>query len=106
MAPASVIGGVARGAAFAGCGRLACWAFLGDSGGAWLAHGRREGREMCNLSEWIVREAFLAYDRGDVTVMMDLVDPCLEWVRLDPGPADPRQQIRDGRGELEKALRE
>jgi hypothetical protein len=26
---------------------------------------------MCNQNEWIVREAFLAYDRGDVTRMMD-----------------------------------
>ncbi len=61
---------------------------------------------MCNLSEWIVREAFLAYDRGDVAAMMDFVDPCLEWVCLDPGPADPQQRIRRGRGELEKALRQ
>ena len=30
---------------------------------------------MCNQNEWIVREAFLAYDRGDVTRMMDFVDP-------------------------------
>ncbi len=33
---------------------------------------------MCNLNEWIVREAFLAYDRGDITAMMDFVDPGLE----------------------------
>jgi hypothetical protein len=32
------------------------------------------GLQMCNLNEWIVREAFLAYDRGDVAAMMDLVD--------------------------------
>jgi len=44
---------------------------------------------MCNLSEWIVREALLAYDRGDVAAMMDFVDPCLEWVCLDPGPGRP-----------------
>jgi ketosteroid isomerase-like protein len=61
---------------------------------------------MCNLSEWIVREAFLAYDRGDVAAMMDFVDPCLEWVGPDPGPGDPQQPIRRGRGELEKALRQ
>jgi hypothetical protein len=35
----------------------------------------REGLSMCNQNEWIVREAFLAYDRGDVTRMMDFVDP-------------------------------
>ena len=44
---------------------------------------------MCNLSEWIVREALLAYDRGDVAAMMDFVDPCLEWDCLDPGPGRP-----------------
>ena len=38
--------------------------------------------------------------------MMDFVDPCLEWVCLDPGPGDPQQRIRRGRGELEKALRQ
>ncbi len=60
---------------------------------------------MCNLSEWIVREAFLAYDRGDVAAMMGLVDPSLEWTCLDPGPGDPRPRVVRGRGELEDALR-
>lgn len=60
---------------------------------------------MCNQSEWIVREAFLAYDRGDLARMMDLVDPDLEWTYLDPSEADPRPQTFHGRGELEKALR-
>ena len=41
---------------------------------------------MCNLNEWIVREAFLAYDRGDVATMMDFVDAGLEWTYLDHGP--------------------
>jgi ketosteroid isomerase-like protein len=60
---------------------------------------------MCNQSEWIVREAFLAYDRGDVARMMDFVDPDLEWTYLDPGVEDPQPQICHGRGELEEALR-
>ena len=60
---------------------------------------------MCNQSEWIVREAFLAYDRGDVARMMDFVDPDLEWTYLDPGAADPLPQVCRGRDELEKALR-
>jgi len=57
---------------------------------------------MCNQNEWIVREAFLAYDRGDVTRMMEFVDPDLEWTSLDPslGP-----QTHHGREQLEKALR-
>ena len=60
---------------------------------------------MCNENEWIVREAFLAYDRGDVARMMDFVDPDLDWTYLDPGQEDPQPQICHGRGELEKALR-
>jgi ketosteroid isomerase-like protein len=61
---------------------------------------------MCNQNEWIVREAFLAYDRGDVARVMDFVDPDLEWTYLDPGQDDPQPQIRHGREELEKALRQ
>ncbi len=60
---------------------------------------------MCNLNEWIVREAFLAYDRGEIARMMDLVDPDLEWTYLDPSLADPQPRTCHGRGELEKALR-
>jgi ketosteroid isomerase-like protein len=60
---------------------------------------------MCNHSEWIVREAFLAYDRGDVAGMMDLVDPGLEWTYLDPGLDEPRPQTCHGRAELELAVR-
>ena len=61
---------------------------------------------MCNQSEWIVREAFLAYERGDVTRMMDFVDPDLEWTYLDTDLEDPQPKARRGRGELEKALRQ
>jgi ketosteroid isomerase-like protein len=60
---------------------------------------------MCNQNEWIVREAFLAYDRGDVTRMMDFVDPDVDWTYLDSGPEGPRPRICRGRGELAKALR-
>ena len=60
---------------------------------------------MCNQNEWIVREAFLAYDRGDVTRMMDFVDPDVDWAYRDPGLEDPEPQTCHGRGELEKALR-
>ena len=60
---------------------------------------------MCNENEWIVREAFLAYDRGDFAHMMDFVDPGLRWTYLDPGLADPRPQVCRGREELEKVLR-
>jgi len=60
---------------------------------------------MCNQNEWIVREAFLAYDRGDVARVMDFVDPDLEWTYFDPDLEDPQPQTRHGSGELEKALR-
>jgi ketosteroid isomerase-like protein len=59
---------------------------------------------MCNQNEWIVREAFLAYNRGDVAGMMEFVDPDLEWSYLDPGVVDPQPQTCHGRGELEKRL--
>jgi ketosteroid isomerase-like protein len=61
---------------------------------------------MCNENEWIVREAFLAYDRGDFARMMDFVDPGLQWIHLDPGLPDPQPRVRGGREELEKALRQ
>ncbi len=60
---------------------------------------------MCNQNEWIVREAFLAYDRGDIAGMMAFVDPDLDWTYLDPALAEPQPQTCHGRGELEKALR-
>ncbi len=60
---------------------------------------------MCNQNEWIVREAFLAYDQGDVPRMMEFVDQDLEWTYLDPSVSEPRPRVCRGRGELEKALR-
>ena len=60
---------------------------------------------MCNENEWIVREAFLAYDRGDIARMMEFVDPELDWTYLDPALPEPQPQTCHGRGELEKALR-
>jgi len=57
---------------------------------------------MCNENEWIVREAFLAYDRGDVDRMLDFVDPGLEWTHPQPGQ---QLAVSAGRDELEQALR-
>jgi ketosteroid isomerase-like protein len=59
---------------------------------------------MCNENEWIVREAFLAYDRGDFARLMDFVDPDLEWTYFDPGQEHPEPHVRHGRDELKKAL--
>ena len=60
---------------------------------------------MCNQNEWIVREAFLAYARGDLARMMEFIDPDLEWTDGGPGQ-DDRAQVRAGRCELEQALRQ
>jgi len=60
---------------------------------------------MCNQNEWIVREAFLAYDKGDVARMMTYVHPDLDWIYFEPSGADSRSAVRHGRGELEAALR-
>lgn len=59
---------------------------------------------MCNQNEWIVREAFLAYNRGDLPRMMEFVDQDLEWTYLDPGLEEPLPQTCHGRAEYEKAL--
>ncbi len=67
-----------------------------------LAQG--EALRMCNENEWIVRKAFLAYDRGDFARMMDFHDPALRWTYFDPRLADPSPQVCTGREELEKAL--
>lgn len=59
---------------------------------------------MCNQNEWIVREAFLAYDRGDIKRLMTFVSPDLEWVYSHPGEDAPR--VSHGREALEKAVRQ
>src|SRR5262249_15842652 len=60
---------------------------------------------MCNENEWIVREALLAYDRGDVEPMMDLLAPDLEWTHLDLSLGNSQMRTDHGRYELENALR-
>jgi ketosteroid isomerase-like protein len=59
---------------------------------------------MCNQNEWIVREAFLAYDKGDVARMMTYVHPELDWTLLEPNGAAAQPTVRHGRAELEAAL--
>jgi ketosteroid isomerase-like protein len=57
---------------------------------------------MCNQNEWIVREAFLAYDKGDVQRLMEFLAPGMEWTHPDLERGTPRC---DGREELASALR-
>ena len=59
---------------------------------------------MSTANETLVRTAYAAYEQGDVTALLDTVDPDLEWTYLDPSEANPEPQICHGRGELEIAL--
>lgn len=64
---------------------------------------------MCNENEWIVREAFLAYARGDIARMLELVDADLEWTGIGPDRDEYRDdsaRVRVGRDALEQALRQ
>ena len=58
-----------------------------------------------NTNEGVIRSAFEAYADGDLTRMLEFVDPDLEWTYLDPAMGDPQPQICHGRHELETALR-
>lgn len=52
----------------------------------------------------LIRKAYEAYSRGDLTTMLESVDPDLEWTFLDPSLEDPQPQVCHGRHELETAL--
>jgi ketosteroid isomerase-like protein len=60
---------------------------------------------MPNENEALIRTAYDAYSRGDITAMLSIVDAALEWTYLDPSLADTQPQVCHGRGELEGALR-
>lgn len=59
---------------------------------------------MTNRNEGLVRQAYQAYTRGDLSGLLDLVDPDLEWTYLDPAFADPRPATCHGRDQLRAAL--
>ena len=59
---------------------------------------------MTNHNEELVRQAYQAYTRGDLTGLLDLVDPDLEWTYLNPAFADPRPATCHGRDQLQAAL--
>jgi ketosteroid isomerase-like protein len=59
---------------------------------------------MSEENEILVRAAYEAYDRGDMTGMLTLVHPDLEWTYLDPAFADPEPQTCHGRHQLMQAL--
>jgi ketosteroid isomerase-like protein len=59
---------------------------------------------MSEENEALVRAAYEAYGRGDLTTMLALVHPDLEWTYLNPAFADPEPQTCHGRHQLSHAL--
>ena len=59
---------------------------------------------MSEENEALVRRAYEAYGRGDVTRLLELVHPDLEWTYLDPSFADPQPQVCHGSEQLARAL--
>jgi ketosteroid isomerase-like protein len=53
----------------------------------------------------LIRRACQAYTSGDLDGMLELVDPDLEWIYLDPALERPTPQVCHGRQELEQVLR-
>ena len=59
---------------------------------------------MSEENEALVRSAYEAYGRGDVTGLLELVHPDLEWTYLDPSFENPQPQVCHGRDQLAWAL--
>jgi ketosteroid isomerase-like protein len=59
---------------------------------------------MSQTDEAVVRAAYEAYGAGEVTRLLDLVHPDLEWTYLDPSMADRQPRVCHGRAELAAAL--
>jgi ketosteroid isomerase-like protein len=59
---------------------------------------------MSEQNEALVRAAYEAYGRGDMTAMLTLVHPDLEWTYLDPAFPDPEPRTCHGRPQLLHAL--
>jgi ketosteroid isomerase-like protein len=59
---------------------------------------------MSNENETLIRTAYDAYSRGDISAMLEIFDAELEWTYLDPSVANPQPQVCHGRGELQAAL--
>jgi ketosteroid isomerase-like protein len=59
---------------------------------------------MSEENEAVVRAAYAALGRGDLSALLELVHPDLEWTYLDPGMQNPEPQTCHGRGQLEWAV--
>jgi ketosteroid isomerase-like protein len=60
---------------------------------------------MSNNNADLIRRAYQAYASGDLTGMLEFVNPDLEWTYLDPTLEHPTPQVCHGRQELEQMLR-
>ncbi|MGN6792968.1 MAG: nuclear transport factor 2 family protein [Streptosporangiaceae bacterium] len=61
---------------------------------------------MANENEDLIRGAYDAYARGDLSAMLAVVDPDLEWTYLDPAFPNPEPQTCHGRDRLADGLRQ
>jgi ketosteroid isomerase-like protein len=59
---------------------------------------------MPSENENLIRTAYEDYSRGDLSQLLELIDPDLEWTYLDPASENPQPQTCHGRPELESAL--
>ncbi len=59
---------------------------------------------MSEENESLVRTAYAAYGRGDITSMLELVHPDLEWTYLDPSFENPEPETCHGREQLQQVL--
>jgi ketosteroid isomerase-like protein len=60
---------------------------------------------MTTENENLIRGAYEAYARGDLTAMLAVIDPDLEWTYLDPAFPNPDAQTCHGRDQFADGLR-
>jgi ketosteroid isomerase-like protein len=60
---------------------------------------------MSGQSESLVRDAFDALGRGDLSALLAVVDADFEWTFLDPSEEDPQPQVCHGPDELARMVR-
>lgn len=66
---------------------------------------RRRRERLSAENADLVRRAYEAYANGDVSTMLQFVDPDVEWTYLDPTLRNTTPQVCQGRRELENRLR-
>lgn len=66
----------------------------------WLIRVDRRRNDVIENPEQIARRAYAAFAEGDVSSVVDLADPGLEWTFLDPSVPDPEPAVCHGRDQL------